>query len=492
MAKILVVDDQPDVRATLSGILTDAGHTVHAAANEGEALAAVAQEAFGFALLDVRLHGGEEEDESGLSLAMALRMLKPEVRIVMLTRYPRSQQIVRAIRYLGVMDFIDKKDQSWGEHILKTIADAQQEVANPSFKQTDDFTVLSISLAKDQPLFVRARGHHVSSLRTTGNLQIDLESYSRQANIAERASENYRFHVSNAGLGLWRDIFENHPEADRVYLEAHARSRSLSLLFEAPREFLRLPLEFIRSKDPAEYLILQHPLARFVCGATPKREVLSPQWFALRDKLRVLIIASNTEPPISGVDDEVRQLYDYFTHQDRMPANVTLIPTKSATYLRVRQELKEGKYDIVHYAGHGLYMPKSPEESSLYFWTEENRQGEVVPMKASELKMLLERSEARLVHLNSCYGTATGGQAVLLDDDFLGLADAVVQAGVPSVLGYRWPVSDNGACKMALAFYQSLLNQGSPEIALWSARCELAALDRNDPTWLSPILICQE
>jgi CHAT domain-containing protein len=111
-------------------------------------------------------------------------------------------------------------------------------------------------------------------------------------------------------------------------------------------------------------------------------------------------------------------------------------------------------------------------------------------MKAAELKILLDRSEARFVYLSSCYGTAMGNERALLDDDFLGLADAVAQAGVPSVLGFRWPVSDAGAPKLALAFYRSLLEQGSPEIALWSARCELA-VNRNDTTWLSPILIHQ-
>jgi CHAT domain-containing protein len=78
-----------------------------------------------------------------------------------------------------------------------------------------------------------------------------------------------------------------------------------------------------------------------------------------------------------------------------------------------------------------------------------------------------------------------------MDDDFLGIADAVVQAGVPSTLGFRWPVSDVGAPKLAKAFYGSLLRQGSPEIALWKARRELAGLGRDDPTWLSPILIHQ-
>jgi len=111
-------------------------------------------------------------------------------------------------------------------------------------------------------------------------------------------------------------------------------------------------------------------------------------------------------------------------------------------------------------------------------------------MTAAELKMLLGQSEVRLVYLSCCYGTATGASQTSLDDDFLGLADAVAQAGVPSVLGFRWPVSDDGARRLALAFYKSLLEQGSPEIALWNARCELA-INRNDTTWLSPVLIHQ-
>jgi CHAT domain-containing protein len=246
----------------------------------------------------------------------------------------------------------------------------------------------------------------------------------------------------------------------------------------------------MRSDEPQEYLVLQHPLIRFVCGATPKREAISPQMLVLTKALRVLIIASNTNPPIDGVDTEVQELSHYLKHQEFIPVDVNLIPTGLATYERIRKELQESSYDIVHYAGHGSYKATSPEESSLYFWASEGKQGDVVPMPATELKLLLERSEVRLVYLSSCYGTATGSQVALLDDDFLGLADAVVQAGVPSVVGFRWPVSDDGARKLALAFYHSLLEQGSPEIALWNARCELA-VDRNDTTWLSPILIHQ-
>jgi len=489
MCRILVVDNIPDFRTTLSGLLTDAGHTVRSAANEGEALTAVMQEPFDFALIDVRLHEEGEADESGLSLAMALRTLKPQVRIIMLTRYVRTRQIVRAVRYLGVVDFIDKTPDV-GEQVLKAIAAACKEVERPKFERAGDATQLALSFAVGQPLVVRSHGRHVCCTRTSRTVQVDVEHYARKTDLARQDPANLRFQVAEIGCDLWRGIFADHPEAERAYVEARAKSRSLSLLFEAPREFLRLPLEFLRSDNPPEYLILQHPLARFVYDATPKREAISPHMLALTQKLRVLIIASNTEPPIDGVDAETTELHEYLKRQDFIPLSVKLIPTKDATYQRVREELRKRSYDIIHYAGHGLYKAESPEESSLYFWADENKQGDVVPMRATELKMLLERSGARLVYLSSCYGTATGGKVALLDDDFLGLADAVAQAGVPSVLGFRWPVSDDGATKLALAFYRSLLEQGSPEVALWSARCELA-IDRDDTTWLSPILVHQ-
>ena len=491
MCRILIVDDNAEFCSTLAGRLSDEGYTVQSAANEGQALAAVTQEPFDFALIDVRLHGDDDEDESGLSLAMAFRALKPQVRVIMLARYARTRQIVRAIRYHGVVDFIEKTSDV-DQKVLETIAKARQEETKPRFEKTGDATRLSLLLLADRPLMVRAHGCHVCSVCTSEILQMSIERYARKTEIARQDPDNLRFQAEEIGHDLWCETFAKHPEAERAYVEARSKSQSLSLLFETPREFLGLPLEFMRSDEPQEYLILQHPLARFVCGATPKREVISPQILALAEKLRILIIASNTQPPIDGVDAEAKELHNYLKHQDCIPVKVKLIPTERATYECVRAELRKRSYDIVHYAGHGLYNTESPEESNLYFWSEENKQGSVVPMRAGELKILLEHSEARLVYLSSCYGTATGGKAALLDDDFLGLADAVAQAGVPSVLGFRWPVSDDGARRLALAFYQSLLEQGGPEFALWSARRELAAVDRNDPTWLSPILIHQE
>jgi len=59
------------------------------------------------------------------------------------------------------------------------------------------------------------------------------------------------------------------------------------------------------------------------------------------------------------------------------------------------------------------------------------------------------------------------------------------------LLGFRWPVTDRGAKTLALEFYRSLAEQGQIDTALLDARCQVAAQDRDDITWLSPILIMQ-
>ncbi len=491
MTTILIIDDQPDVRNTLAGLLKDEGYTVYTASNEGDALGFVTQEHLDFALIDVRLHGGGEEDESGISLAIAFRQLDPQVRVILLTRYVKTEQIVRAIRYHGVVDFIEKTPDV-GQQVLKTITEANMTSHSVRFQTSGDRTNLSLLLSKACPLILRSRGQYVHSSHTSKLLRIDLAPYVRKIERARRDAKDRRFQIEDIGHGLWRDIFTEHPEASRAFLEARAASQSLSLVFETMREFLSLPLEFMRLEHPSEYLILEHPVSRFICDAMPKREAISPKLLARTGKLRALVIASNTKPPINGVDREALALYRYLSQQEYIPVDVTFIPTPRATYEKVRTALQDMEYDLFHYAGHGKYNAQTPEESCLYFWSEENQQGHIVPMKASELKMWLGQSEARLVYLSCCYGTATGSSGALLDDDFLGLADAVTQSGVPSVVGFRWPVSDAGAPRLTQVFYQSLLEQGNVKIALWKARCELAALNRNDMTWLSPILIHQE
>ncbi|MBE7552399.1 MAG: CHAT domain-containing protein [Anaerolineales bacterium] len=500
MSTILVVDDEPDVRHAISGILTDAGHQVTAVANEAEAMAAVMQAKVNYVVVDVRLHDAGEDDESGLSLALALQRLKPAIQIILLTRYVKANQVVRATRYYGVVDFIEKTGD-WGDRILGAIAAGQPSPSTSTtasrtqyFTSHTDNTRLYLSLIENQAMLVRAHGRFVRGERTQKVLRLDLDRYIRKTEQSRTVSDDERhFQVKDIGLSLWHDLFVEHSEISSMYQRAYPPDtpQQLSIIFETTRDYLQLPLEFTFLELDSEFLVLQHPTTRFITNVTPRRPAISPGFLAAADTLRVLIIASNTTPSIEAVDREAKDLAHFFRTQEFIPAEVKLLLTKEATYDRVRRELQRPDYDIIHYAGHGTFNSKMPGQSKLYFWSQSNRQGEEKEMSAEELKVLLGDSTARLVYLNSCYGAAAAGKILLLDDDFLGLADAAVMAGVPSVLSFRWSVFDESARQLALAFYRSLLSQGRPGLALLHARRALAT-HRNDPAWLSPILIHQE
>lgn len=270
-------------------------------------------------------------------------------------------------------------------------------------------------------------------------------------------------------------------------------SQHLHLAFESNRDWAGLPLEFLYSDQAGDYLSLLHPIIRQIRGVVTRRDPISAEFVKRlvnsEEKLRILLVVSNTLPQVDLIDEIGEKVSDLLSPVKWI--ETTCIRTEEATYQSVREMLRACKYHVVHYIGHGDYQERSPEQSSLFFWEGKNRAGNVKAMTASELRLLLDNSDIRLFHLTACEGTHTGSAADLLDDDYLGLADAIIQSGVPSVLGYRWPVSAGSAKEMAIAFYRSFVRHGSPELALLDARRDIAMRNKDDLTWVSPILIVQ-
>ncbi len=100
--KILVVDDEPDIRAVLSECLTAAGFETQEAGDGDEAVAAVQAERPAVILLDVIM-----PRQGGLEALPELKRIAPDVPVIMCTAYMDVPTAVRAMQ-LGAYDYLTK------------------------------------------------------------------------------------------------------------------------------------------------------------------------------------------------------------------------------------------------------------------------------------------------------------------------------------------------------------------------------------------------
>ncbi len=99
---ILVVDDEKNIRLTLSQTLEPIGIPVQTAVNGEEALQKLAEGQFGLVFLDLKMPGMDGMD--------VLRRIKddwPAVRVIIITAYGTIESAVEAMK-LGAVDFVQK------------------------------------------------------------------------------------------------------------------------------------------------------------------------------------------------------------------------------------------------------------------------------------------------------------------------------------------------------------------------------------------------
>lgn len=91
-AKILVVDDDENIRKTLTAILKNEGYIVDAAQNGNEAIKKTEASAYNVALIDIRL-----PDMEGIALLAKLKDAVPKTRKIIITGYPTLKNAIDAV-----------------------------------------------------------------------------------------------------------------------------------------------------------------------------------------------------------------------------------------------------------------------------------------------------------------------------------------------------------------------------------------------------------
>ena len=102
--EILIVDDEPDIRTLIEGILRDEGFEARQAANSEQALAAFRLRRPSLVILDIWLQNSALD---GLGILEAMLGEEPAVPVVMISGHGTIETAVRAIQN-GAYDFIEK------------------------------------------------------------------------------------------------------------------------------------------------------------------------------------------------------------------------------------------------------------------------------------------------------------------------------------------------------------------------------------------------
>jgi two-component system response regulator HydG len=99
---LLVVDDEPEMVASLSEVLVGEGHSVEGFTSTGAALDAVGKVDFGAALIDLTMN-----EMSGLVLCERCLAIRPDLSVIVVTGQGSMENAVAALR-AGAYDFLTK------------------------------------------------------------------------------------------------------------------------------------------------------------------------------------------------------------------------------------------------------------------------------------------------------------------------------------------------------------------------------------------------
>jgi DNA-binding NtrC family response regulator len=143
--KILIVDDEKNIRTTISAYLLSLGYELEMAVNGQEALDKLKDFRYDLVLLDIKMH-----IMNGIQVLEEMERLEDKTNVIMMTAYGTIENAVESMK-LGAVDFISKP---FTLEDLKTVIDAvfsRKELTESSvagFKELIEFAKKCINEKK--------------------------------------------------------------------------------------------------------------------------------------------------------------------------------------------------------------------------------------------------------------------------------------------------------------------------------------------------------
>jgi two-component system, NtrC family, response regulator AlgB len=184
--RVLIIDDEPNIRRTTAIALEAMGHDAVGVDNGAAALKLLGSEPFDVSFLDLKLEG-----ENGLDLLPQLLKRAPELDIVVFTAYASVETAVEAMRR-GAVDYVPKPftpDQL--RHVLDKILSArrlQRRVAELESRLSDDTP--ATALTTSEPVVQKAFEIALKAAATPATILLLGESGTGKTVLARAVHEN--------------------------------------------------------------------------------------------------------------------------------------------------------------------------------------------------------------------------------------------------------------------------------------------------------------
>jgi CHAT domain len=284
--------------------------------------------------------------------------------------------------------------------------------------------------------------------------------------------------LKDFGAKLYNAVFQNELRDTLVRSISLTSTQGAGLrlrlrLTDTP-ELAELPWEFIYDPRHSRFLAQSRrtPLVRYLDLPDP------PHPLAVDGPLRLLVMVSSPATyPELNVEQEWRLLTEALT--DQLEEGRVIVERLEANMGMLRRRLRREAFHMFHFIGHGHFRPDWGDGVLVM----EDAVGRPHEVTGEELGGLLnEYDPTRLAVLNACEGARNDAS-----DPFAGVAQSLIQQGLPAVVAMQYEITDDAAIIFARELYGAIADGLQLEAALAEARG--AIRDEGNPTeWGTPVL----
>ena len=403
MKKILIVDDEKDIRTNIKAILTDENYLTDTAENSDQTLELVKKDNFDLIILDVWLNDSALD---GIELLKTLKTSYKDIPVIIISGHGNIQMAVEAIKE-GAQEFIEKPFSS--ERLIlsvsRSIEVAQIKYENQKLKEKDiynyEFIGNSQSIQKIKQLIGKVAPTS-SRVLIYGESGTGKDIVAREIHKQSKYS-NGPFIVVNAAMlepeGIENELFGhdngNGEITTGVFEKSHNGTIFIDEVGEMPLQtqakILRVLTDQSFSRVGDDKLISID--SRIICSSTKDLNELIDNGSFRKDLFHRLNVVNITMPNLSERIEDIDLIIDYFSEyfsELNSIKNINLKPLIKSKYLNYEWpgNIRELRNLIERYIIIGENFDESNHENKNL----KNEEKNVISMPLKNARKIFEKN----------------------------------------------------------------------------------------------------